>query len=425
MSKKKKIAFVNQPWNSVVPPVQSGSIALEIYEVARRLADFYDVTVYAKRDKAQSKVQWYEGVQYRRVYVGFDLRLLRGLQKLPGLFTTRKPLFARNLYHLGYIIQIADALRRGHYDVVHLYNFSQFAPIIRFFNPKIKIILDMRCEWLTQLEHSMIESRLKQTDLVFGCSEYITNTIRESFAMLNGCCKTVYGGVDITRFVSKNVIEEYKSDNAKRLLFVGRISPEKGLHVLLEAFKNVAEQCPQAQLEIVGGEGSAPQEYIVGLSNDEKVAKLVSFYNDDGEDGYFDYLQDQLRTLDIEDRVTFYGSVPYGQLVSYYQNADILVNPSLSESFGRSLIEAMSCCIPVVATRVGGMTDIVEDGETGFLVEADDPDGLANAMLKVLWDENLSRSMGQAGRKRILELFSWERTVEDLLYHYEAVCENL
>ena len=93
MSKKTKIAFVNQPWNSVVPPVQSGSISLEIYEAAHRLVDTYDVTVYAKRDKAQSKVEWYEGVKYRRIYVGFDVRLLRYLRRLPGFFTSRKMLW--------------------------------------------------------------------------------------------------------------------------------------------------------------------------------------------------------------------------------------------------------------------------------------------------------------------------------------------
>ena len=129
-------------------------------------------------------------------------------------------------------------------------------------------------------------------------------------------------------------------------------------------------------------------------------------------------------TLGMEGHVSFCGLVPYSQVVSYYQNADILVNPSLSESFGRSLIEAMSCCVPVVATRAGGMPDVVGDGKTGLLVESNDPDGLAGAILQLLSDDELRSSMGQAGRRRVLELFTWEKLVENLSRNYEEILES-
>jgi glycosyltransferase involved in cell wall biosynthesis len=100
----------------------------------------------------------------------------------------------------------------------------------------------------------------------------------------------------------------------------------------------------------------------------------------------------------------------------------LLLNPSFSESFGMSLIEAMACGIPVVATRVGGMTGIVADGETGLVVEPGDVPALAEATSVLLADDSRRREMGAAARRRALELFSWERVTEalDALYREHA-----
>jgi len=441
-----KIAVVDQPFGNIILPWTGvgGSIDIWIYEMARRLARSCDVIVYTKRDRYQKKVDCDQGVRYRRVSTAFDewytymssaidklerspggRALSRNIRRIFFFRNVKRPLFASSVYYLTYTLQVAKNLKKEKCDIVHLINFSQFVSIIRAFNPKIKIVLNMTCEWLTQLNRKMIESRLREVDLVIGCSDYITKTIRCHFPEFAKRCETAYNGVDINRFIGKYDHNQTKQNGAKRLLFVGRVSPEKGLHILLNAFQKVVKRYPQAQLEIVGPTRvPLPQEFLATLSDDEKVSHLASFYHGSSGRSYFSYLHRQVISLNIANNVTFTGFVPNLQVINNYQNADILVNPSFSEAFGMSLIEAMACQVPVVATRVGGMTEIVEDGKTGILVEPGDAPALAKAILHFLSDEDLRSSMGRTARKRAVELFSWEKIVENLLYQYKKIFEG-
>jgi len=432
-----KIALVHQPTGTISPSFLGGSMRIWTYEVARRLARSCDVIVYTKKDRHQKKDEYDQGVHYRRISTAADewfnyiSTAIDKLGRFPRLYNVkralffrnvRRPLFASSLYHLTYALQVAKDLRAEKCDIVHIQNFSQFVPVFRAFNPKIKIVLDMRCEWLTQLDRAMIESRLREVDLVIGVSRYITEKIRRCFPQFAKRCQTVFTGIDINHYVNKNGQTMTKKNDVKRLLFVGRVSPEKGLHVLLDAFQKVVERYPQAQLEIVGPQGSAPIEFIAALSDDDKVSNLASFYyRNFSSRGYFSHLQRRVLSLKISSHVTFSGFVPYVHVINHYRNADVLVNPSLSESFGRSLIEAMACQVPVVATRVGGMAEIVEDGKTGILVEPGDAQELAEAIIRLFSDEGLRRSMGEAARKRAVELYSWEKIVENLLCQYKNI----
>jgi len=330
----------------------------------------------------------------------------------------KRPLFASSLFYFTYILQVAKDLRKEKCDIVHLHNFSQFVPIIRAFNPKIKIVLHMHCEWLTQLDRKMIENRLKEVDLIIGCSEYITEKIRLIFPQFSERCQTIYNGVDVNYFVSRNRYVLANKNSVKRLLFVGRVSPEKGLHVLLEAFQEVVKRYPQVQLEIVGSKSIPPIEFIVALSDDPKVSDLASFYSGN----YISHLQDKLSS-GVASHVSFTGFVSRRQLINCYQHADVFVFPSVwNEPFGMPLIEAMATEVPVVATRSGGIPEIVEDGKTGILVEPGDASALAEAILYLFSDEDLRKSMGEAARLRVIELFSWKKIVENLLCQYKNIC---
>jgi glycosyltransferase involved in cell wall biosynthesis len=119
-------------------------------------------------------------------------------------------------------------------------------------------------------------------------------------------------------------------------------------------------------------------------------------------------------------RIFLDGRVNNSQISDYYKRASILVNPSLSEAFGMSLVEAMMYRVPVVASRVGGMTNIVVDGQTGRLVSPADPDGLATAICDLLANRDQADRMGDAGRQRALEKYSWDRTTDLLLHYFRA-----
>jgi len=410
-----KIAFVSQPLDVVTSPPKN-SLAIWTYEVARRLIPSHEVTIYAK-GRFQKQVLNQEGIEYRYIPIAFDKVILKLLEKIPNLSNVKRPTFASSLYYLGYALQIANDLKKQKFDVVHIHNFSQFVPIIRALNPQIKIVLHMHCEWLTQLEHSLIEKRIKKSDLVIGCSDYITGKIHHLFPQFHKRCKTIYNGVDIEQFCPNDKFTEHSNNEHQKLLFIGRVSPEKGVHVLLEAFPNVVKLYPQAQLEIVGPNLLASKEFLVALSEEDEVANLAVFY---GDRSYYSHLQDYL-SPNIANQVSFIGFVPQSEVVNYYRDADVLINPSFSEAFGMSLVQAMATETPVVATRVGGMTEIVEDGITGKLVERGDASALAEAIIAILSDEDLKKSMGKTGRQQVIERFSWEKIANNTLLAYQNI----
>lgn len=430
-----KVAFVDQPLGTISLLDQTSSIEIWIYEVARRLAQSCDVTVYAKKGLFQKKVEYDQGVQYRRISTVVDewftgisaafdklgrFPTLRNMKRALFFRNAKRPFYASSLYYLTYILQVAKKLSAEECDIVHLHNFSQFVPIIRAFNPKIKIVLHMHCEWLTQLDRTMIERRLREADLVIGCSKYITEKIRCSFPEFAERCQTLYNGVDVNQFVGKNGKRAKKKNGVKQLLFVGRISPEKGLHVLLDAFKKVVSRYPQTQLIIVGPQGSAPIEFIVALSDNQKVSGLALFYHE----SYVPHLQRKLPSS-VADQVFFTGFVTRRKLISHYQNTDVFIFPSVwDEPFGMPLIEAMATGVPVVATRVGGIKEIVEEGKTGILVEPSDASALSEAIRHLFSHENLRKKMGKTARRRAVNSFSWEQIAKSLLRLYKNICRG-
>ncbi len=407
-----RVAFVSQPFDWVIPPHQN-SIGICTYQVASRLARDHDVTVFLRRMAVQSHGDGSD-IDFRFVRTMPSNFFWGRVQALASPFvTSRRPFFAMALYYADYGVQIAIALRRRAYDIVHIQNSPQFVPVIRALNPSIKIVLHMHCEWLSQLNRELIEKRLRAVDLVIGCSNHVTEKVRQRFPELASRCHTVFNGVDLDRFVASSA---HTREEAPHVLFVGRISPEKGVHVLLDAFERVRRQFPNARLSLVGPIASAPQDFLVGLAETDDVARLAAFYQGD----YIDHLN-KLISAEARESVVFTGAIPYSELAGNYGCADVVVNPSLSESFGMSLIEAMACSRPVVAARVGGMIDIVQDGVTGRLVEPGDAGALADAIIGVLADPSRGSAMGVAGLQRVRECFSWDLVTADLAKRYEQL----
>jgi glycosyltransferase involved in cell wall biosynthesis len=113
------------------------------------------------------------------------------------------------------------------------------------------------------------------------------------------------------------------------------------------------------------------------------------------------------------------GFVPYAELPRLYRQARVLVNPALSEAFGMSLVEAMANRVAVVASRVGGMLEVVQHGQTGLLVEAENPQALCQAMLSLLQNPDRAREMATRGRQRAERLFDWDRIAEQTWSLYQ------
>jgi len=173
------------------------------------------------------------------------------------------------------------------------------------------------------------------------------------------------------------------------LLFFGQIKRVKGLQHLIRAFRLVADQHPTVQLVIAGPEWKEPfADY----------AALIGRWN----------LSDRVHT-----RIEY---VPDGELGWYYSAADVVVLPYTEVYQSAVLYMAYSFERPVVASAVGGLAEVVRDGETGLLVPPADPPALAKALLRLLGDLDLARQMGRQGKHLVETEFSWsaiaKRTAE-------------
>ncbi len=417
-----KIGMVHQPFERISIPAREGSLEIWVYEVARRLAKSCEVVVFTKRWEDLRRAEQHESVLYCPVLAGFDDLIARTMtehpriKRLPGLRNPRRPLFASGLGNAEYALRVAMGLRKQHCDVIHIMNYSDLVPAIRALNPRAKIILHMQCEWLSQLDRKMTEKRLKKVDLIVGCSDYIRDKIRQAFPQFSNRCCTVYNAANVEVFIPSDRSSSTEA-GSKRIVFVGRIAPEKGPHVLLQAFKTILERHPDALLEIVGPKAMPPPEFILQLDTDAQVSNWGPFY----QRNYLSRLKEMLPP-EIASRVQFVGKLGRKALAERLRTATVMVCPSIwNEPFGMVIVEAMSACLPVVATRGGGIPEIVDDGMTGFLVERGDPSGLADAITRLLDNDNLKCSMGAAGRQRVIDLFGWDKVTQVMLHQYEQL----
>jgi glycosyltransferase involved in cell wall biosynthesis len=308
-----------------------------------------------------------------------------------------------------------------------VHNFLQFASLIKLFNPSATICLGMQSEWLTQFATATNERRLSSLDLITGCSDYITEGIKSRFPTVAARCHTVYNAVDSDRF---RPTPEVPAPNCRpaRLLFVGRLSPEKGVHVLIQAFKTLAESRPTLRLDLVGGASTQPYLYLAPDPDDPAMASLVPFYGNRLSEmvqrqlmrrqlivkGQA-YLDDLVAQKAGDERIVFHGPVLQTETIDFYRRATVLVFPSVwHEPFGIPTVEAMACGLPVVSTCSGGIPEIVEHGRTGMLVPRGNAEQLALAISQVIEDPARARAMGEAGRQRVLERFTWEASARRL-----------
>ena len=128
-----------------------------------------------------------------------------------------------------------------------------------------------------------------------------------------------------------------------------------------------------------------------------------------------------IEELGLEDKVIFKGYVPHDALKSIYAKASLFVFPSLTESFGLPILEAMSCRVPVITSNCGGMAEIAD--EAALLVDPYNVEEIAEAMYRILTDETLRATLIKKGFNRASQ-FSWEKTARETLEVYERVCEH-
>jgi glycosyltransferase involved in cell wall biosynthesis len=174
----------------------------------------------------------------------------------------------------------------------------------------------------------------------------------------------------------------------------GRISPQKGLDVLLDATALLAKEIPDVQVRVYGG----PQP---------------------GWEAYYAQLRQQMTDLRLDGTFRLDGFVE--EPARHWTSASVYTQPSRREGLPLAVVEAMAIGLPVVATTVGGMPEVVEDGITGLLVPPDDPEALAAALAELLEDPERARRMGAAGRERVGRAYTMAAMVDRLVDAYRAL----
>ena len=411
------IGFVSQPFDYSGPPDPGTSIGIWNWEISRRFAESCRVTVAGPRRKDGPAKETWAKVNFRRFPLAQDHRLGFVMRRFARFLPRQNvPDFAAHSYYPIYARRAAKAFSDANCDIVHIHQFSQWAPIIRGVCPRAKIVLHMHSDWLVQLKEEIVRERLRQVDAIVSCSDYVTRRIRGVFPEYGSRCSTVYNGVDTEEIQAS--FERRLNHQLARVLFVSRVSPEKGVHVLLDAFKKVVKRRPDARLDIIGGEFIPPREFIIDMTKDPMVRDLARFYGS----SYLQYLREQVEKNELGKHVNFLGHIPRHELVERLQQADLFVQPSIaSEMFGMGVAEAMAAGVPVVATKICGLPEVVEEGKTGFLVAPDDREALADAIVHLLDDFCLSQQMSRAARARAERMFTWESAVETLKRVYQSI----
>ena len=314
-------------------------------------------------------------------------------------------------FGLVYMFSVLSFLikNRGRFDVIQCFGLFLFIPpavLMKYLCGK-KVVLRLLCSGdcgdfagIKQLPFKrLIIAAAKRCDRIIYLSHAIQYELLEHhFPPEKLVC--IPNGVDVERFVP---LERSGCQGSKNICFVGRIEAQKGLEFLMRAMAIITSRDSDVTLTLVGeGQQRAALE---GLA----------------------------RGLALGQRVVFTGLVE--NVLPYYHSARVFVLPSLSEGMSSSLLEAMSCGLPVVTTLVGGSKEIVDAslevekmapasyhvGERGILIYPADVDGMAEALLKLLHDDSLSGRLGEKAQAYIRSRFSQEYVVGEYIHLYHQL----
>ncbi len=245
-----------------------------------------------------------------------------------------------------------------------------------------------KLRWIIFYPFFMQDIVMKRVDRIITGSHHSARSIQQVFDVPASHIEIIHDGVDTDTFRPLEGVEKVPNG----ILFVGNSEDRnKGARYLVEALHILRREI-DFHLTFV----DRPRESL------ELVPSLVKRWG-------------------LQSRVTFTGRVSTDELVRLYNRAEILVSPSVYEGFGLPAAEAMACGVPVVATTAGAFPEVIADGETGLLVPPGDAGALAVAIKRLMADPAERKRMGDAGRRRMQERFTWRETARKTVALYEEI----
>ncbi|QJD84084.1 glycosyltransferase family 4 protein [Cohnella herbarum] len=304
-----------------------------------------------------------------------------------------------------YFQSVRKRLTQSKPDVIQVENRPLWVPRLKQSFPHSRIWLNLHSITFINAPYLSKQQRnrcLQAADIIQVNSEFLRNYIQKKVPQAAGKIKVNHLGVDTERFPGRSTVEgmgmrehwraKHGWGNRRIVVYVGRLVPQKGIHHLLNTLPILIANAPDVLIVIVGS----------------------AQYGSHRQTAYTRRLHKQASRW--KHHVHFQPYVPHHEIPYWFVMADIAVVPSVGrEAFGLVNLEAMAAELPVVATRAGGMKEVVVDGSTGFLVPSEAPGivgELASRISNLLVNETMRKEMGRRGRERVLNHFTWRHTAE-------------
>ncbi len=244
---------------------------------------------------------------------------------------------------------------------------------------------DRNDPWLVRLE----ARQLAQADATSAISQHLADHISEFCQFPRDRIRVIPYPIDTNLFSAR---PSGSDSQPATLLTIGRLEKRKGIDNLLQAMSRVWLHSPKLETYLLGSEAGFRWNDLLSLAPDTKRNQLI-----------------------------FPGFVSHEHLPSYYRKATLYVAPTLYETFAYTILEAMACGLPVIASRVGAIPELVDDGVTGLLVPPGDPASLADAIIRLLDDPTRRALMGQRARDKAEAEYSVEKIAALTIAFYQRV----
>lgn len=364
-----------------IPPDTGGGVETHLYHLSKKLVEF-GVEVHCISD-----VSDYEKVKDIKIYE-IKSKLKDSSRFIYWIFHNIKS--SIKIYFI-----LKKVLKKEKFDIIHVQDVRgnlplKFAQKLKGDTPIVFTVHGLSpwlCKYPSIIEHNFRKfvykffdiKHIKNADFIISVDKSMIEHLSSFWKISKNKMIYIPNGIDTKKFKKNNENINFIKNYC---LFVGHLIPRKGVEYLVKAMKDLNYKC-----------------LIVGNGPElKKLKKLV---------------------INLKlNNVIFFGSVKYesDELINLYSNASFFVLPSLSEAFPFAVLEAMSCELPVISTKVGELPEIVKDNYNGFLVEPANVKRLREKIQFLADNPELCKEMGKNARKTVEEKYSWEviakRTIE-------------
>jgi glycosyltransferase involved in cell wall biosynthesis len=245
--------------------------------------------------------------------------------------------------------------------------------------------------FLKSLNNYLLRSSAFNASRVITFSEFSKKLVHKGLGKKKGQkVMVVSPGIDPSWFEVKR-----QAEGSKDLVLWGRMEDQKGIPELLRTLKEVVGRIPEVRLNLIG-EGNMTESY-----------------------------RKQAEDLGVMDRVLFHGWMDVDAIQKFIPKCAIGVFPSRIESFGLSMAEAMGAGLPIIASRVGALSELIEDGVTGTLVPPGNVPALYRAILEKLEYPEKAQALADAGKESVHQRFSWDQSAQQMTEIYQAVLDEI